>query len=136
MHLFVYLSADQIYKNPCKASSYSIMKKNVKILDTCGDFGEKNEVEVNEILDWANGVVILYDICNRSTYNTAVKAINLIKRRRRSCTLPISLIGNKKDLEVGRRVSLEEGSSLAAQSAANFIEVYYFYYITLCYTFI
>lgn len=105
------------------------MKKNVKILDTCGDFGEKNEVEVNEILDWANGVVILYDICNRSTYNTAVKAINLIKRRRRSCTLPISLIGNKKDLEVGRRVSLEEGSSLAAQSAANFTEVYYFYYI-------
>lgn len=115
------MNTDHIYKSSCKGSLS--IKKNVKILDTCGDFGDKNEVEINEILDWANGFVVVYDICNRSTYNMAIKAINLIKRRRRSCSLPISLIGNKTDLEVGRRVLLEEGSSLAAQSAANFNEV-------------
>lgn len=83
----------------------------------------QNEIEVNEILDWANGFVIIYDICNRFSFNTANKVINLIKRRRRSCTLPISLIGNKKDLEAGRRVSMEEGIELAGNSGATFVEL-------------
>lgn len=83
----------------------------------------QNEVEINEILDWANGFIVVYDIANHSSFNTAMKAINVIRQRRRSCSLPVTLVANKRDLQAGRKVSVCEASAFSDQASASFFEV-------------
>lgn len=84
---------------------------------------------MNEILEWANGYVIVYDICDRSSFNSAVETINTIrshyKESKYHCKVPIILIGNKCDLEVGRQVSQMEASLVAQRVKVDFFEVSY-----------
>lgn len=69
--------------------------------------------------------MVVYDISDRSTFNIAKNIIHEIRggKHQKSSTIPISIIGNKQDLENGRKVSFDEGQQLALKSFAKFFEV-------------
>lgn len=104
-------------------------------------FFPQNEVQSNEIVDWANGLVIVYDISDRNTFNIASTIVKGIRSstHAKSSVVPISIIGNKQDLENGRKVSFNEGHQLAYNHSAKFFEVsnqrlYFFPLLILCFT--
>ena len=82
---------------------------------------------MNEILEWANGFVIVYDICDRTSFNSSIETINIIRShyKETKCNMkpPIILIGNKCDLEIGRQVTQMEASLLAQRIKVDFFEV-------------
>lgn len=82
---------------------------------------------MNEILEWANGFAIVYDICDRSSFNSCVETINTIrthyKEMKSNIKPSIILIGNKSDLEAGRQVTQMEASLLAQRVKVDFFEV-------------
>lgn len=72
---------------------------------------------------WANGFVILYDLCDKSSFQVAQQYLELVNSMRGFVHSPILLLANKRDLEQGRKVSLMEGRNLAAKYGAHFFEV-------------
>ena len=68
------------------------------------------------ILKKADGILIVYDITNKLTFENAE---NWIKSARDEITknIPIYLVGNKSDLEEYRKVSIEEGGKLSGGSS-------------------
>ena len=54
------------------------------------------------------GVMLVYDICERSTFDNVTKWLKEV-RRHGNKNIVIMLIGNKCDLEPERQVSKEEG---------------------------
>lgn len=82
---------------------------------------------MSEILDWANGFVIVYDICDRASFSSSIEAINTIRshcKNSSGCSKsPIVLIGNKCDLQAGRQVTSMEASLVAERAKVDFFEV-------------
>lgn len=59
----------------------------------------------------------------RSSFNSIQKMIREIRKNRRSCSIPLILVGNKQDLELRRKVQPEEGKILADHFSAKFYEI-------------
>lgn len=121
------------------------MKGNIQLLDVTGDclkkvscsafkpglhqnpnvfpslIGQQKDDEISEILLWANGIIAVYSICDRCSYNQAYRLLNEIARI--SPQANVILVGNKQDLEAGRKVEFDEGKALAAKHSAQFYEV-------------
>ena len=86
---------------------------------------KQNEVQCNEIIDWANGLVVVYDISDRTTFNVASNIVREARnsKHHKASSIPISIIANKQDLENGRKVFFHEGHQLAHNFSAKFFEV-------------
>ena len=82
---------------------------------------------MSEILDWANGFVIVYDVCDRASFTSSIETINTIRahcKNSAGCSKsPIILIGNKCDLQAGRQVTSMEASLVAERAKVDFFEV-------------
>lgn len=72
-------------------------------------------------MSWADAFVIVYSICDRSSFYWAKMLIDLI--RRLPSYLPILVIANKRDLECHRTVDIAEGHHLALQHGCQYYEV-------------
>ena len=82
----------------------------VKISDTAGQ--ERFKSIASNYMKKANGVVLVYDITSRASFQGIDKWISEISGD--STTLkPMILIGNKADMETGRVISVQEGEDLA-----------------------
>ncbi|KAM4567575.1 ras-related and estrogen-regulated growth inhibitor-like protein [Fundulus diaphanus] len=74
-------------------------------------------------LQWADGMVLVYDICDRGSFEVTRQQLQLIRRSRKMSSVPIVIVGNKRDLQHHRRVSSEEGHLLALTERCGFFEV-------------
>ncbi|KAK2174395.1 hypothetical protein NP493_802g02017 [Ridgeia piscesae] len=75
-------------------------------------------------LKWAHGFVVVYCITSESSLDTARDYLETITQYQRITgkDIPISLVGNKTDLERYRTVSKMTGESLARQYECSFHE--------------
>ena len=87
--------------------------------DTAGQ--EKFNAISSNFIKNAEGILLMYDITNKNSFNKISSWMSNIKENQ-SENVPIILIGNKCDLEEKRQVSLEEGKKLAEEYNLNFME--------------
>ncbi|KAL8183995.1 UNVERIFIED_CONTAM: hypothetical protein K2H54_003302 [Gekko kuhli] len=84
--------------------------------------GCMNEKQVR----WADGFILVYSICDRTSFHFArqqLQQIQQLKRRRGAVKVPVILVGNKRDLQHRRAVSSEEGRLLALSTDSSFFEI-------------
>ena len=93
-------------------------KVNLRIFDTAGQERFKS-ISLNFIKN-ANGILLLYDITNESTFNSVNKWIESIKEAANE-KISIILVGNKSDLEEEREVKTKQG-----EDKAKFYEIPFF----------
>uniref|UniRef100_A0A7N6BDE7 small monomeric GTPase n=2 Tax=Anabas testudineus TaxID=64144 RepID=A0A7N6BDE7_ANATE len=72
-------------------------------------------------LQWADGVILVYSICDRGSFDSVRQQLQQIRRSRKS--VPVVIVGNKRDLQHHRGVSSEEGRLLALLERCGFFEV-------------
>lgn len=77
-------------------------------------------------VQWADGYVLVYSICDRASFNTVSRLIQFIKSTKDYLSTdktPIVIVGNKRDLHHRRTVLSEEGWMLALKTDCHFYEV-------------
>ncbi|XP_078283294.1 ras-related and estrogen-regulated growth inhibitor-like protein isoform X2 [Rhinoraja longicauda] len=77
-------------------------------------------------IQWADGFVLVYSICDRASFNIVRQQIQLIKSMKDypgTLRAPIVIVGNKRDLCHCRTVSSEEGRLLALATHCGFCEI-------------
>ncbi|XP_007566470.1 ras-related and estrogen-regulated growth inhibitor-like protein [Poecilia latipinna] len=77
-------------------------------------------------IQWADGFVLVYSICDRASFNAISRLVQKIKSTRDCFSrdkVPIVIVGNKKDLHHRRTVLSEEGRMLALSMDCLFCEV-------------
>uniref|UniRef100_H2LND3 small monomeric GTPase n=1 Tax=Oryzias latipes TaxID=8090 RepID=H2LND3_ORYLA len=72
---------------------------------------------------WADGFLLLYSITQRLTFTEVPRLKALIDKTKHSLIVPTVLVANKADLEVGRKVTTEEGGRLAKDLRCSFTEL-------------
>ena len=96
---------------------------SVKVLiwDTAGQ--EKFQNIAKQYYKGANGVLLIYDICNRKSFERVDFWLKELKEYNRIDELFVCLVGNKIDLEDKRVISNEEGEKYAKANNINYFEV-------------
>ncbi|TSK34765.1 Ras-related and estrogen-regulated growth inhibitor-like protein [Bagarius yarrelli] len=86
---------------------------------------ESSESVSEEQLRWADGIVLVYSICDRASFEVVQQQITLIQKlfSSLSFSVPMVVVGNKRDLHHRRVVSSEEGRLLALSADCGFFEV-------------
>ncbi|XP_013774487.1 ras-related and estrogen-regulated growth inhibitor-like [Limulus polyphemus] len=119
----------QRYIGEYRSNTDWLYKHNV----TCDETA--SEVEILDISRWsddclpidevqsADACVVIYSICDRESFNRAQDCLNIIHRLKAPQYIPVVLLGNKRDLELGRQVSFEDGNELSTQYGCDFSEV-------------
>uniref|UniRef100_A0A673JV81 small monomeric GTPase n=1 Tax=Sinocyclocheilus rhinocerous TaxID=307959 RepID=A0A673JV81_9TELE len=77
-------------------------------------------------VQWADGFVLVYSICDRASFNAVSRLIQMIKTNKDILgfeKMPIVIVGNKRDLHHRRTVLSEEGRLLALSADCQFYEV-------------
>ncbi|XP_062922613.1 ras-related and estrogen-regulated growth inhibitor-like protein [Mobula hypostoma] len=77
-------------------------------------------------IQWADGFVLVYSICDRASFNIVRQQIQFIKSMKAypgADRAPIVIVGNKRDLCHRRTVSSEEGRLLALATHCEFYEI-------------
>ena len=91
----------------------------IQIWDTAGM--ERYRSITNAYYKGAKGVIVLYDICRKKSFENVDKWIDDFKSKADDDAV-IILIGNKSDLDDKREVSKEEGESKAQMNKFAFME--------------
>jgi Ras-related protein Rab-1A len=104
-----------------KIKTVEIESKRIKmqIWDTAGQ--ERFRTITSTYYRGAQGVIIVYDICDREGFRNISNWVSEIKRHCVS-NVNIIVIGNKSDLEDKRVIRWEDGSELARSLDFKFIE--------------
>lgn len=92
----------------------------LQIWDTSGE--EKFKSIAKNFYRNANGVLLVYDICNRKSFDEVEEWISQIKDNADNDDIVLVLCGNKIDLENNRTVTKEEGQQLAKNNGISFFE--------------
>jgi small GTP-binding protein len=106
-----------------KTKYIKIGDSSVKVLiwDTAGQ--EKFQNIAKQYYKGANGVLLIYDISSRKSFERINFWLKELKENNRIDELFICLVGNKIDLEEKRVISKEEGENYAKENNISFIEV-------------
>lgn len=81
---------------------------------------------VEKKLQWADGYVLVYSICDRASFNTVGRLVHAIRSTKdypNGDKCPIVIVANKRDLQHRRTVLSEEGWLLALRTDCHFYEV-------------
>ena len=106
----------------CKAKIIEIENIKYKLLfyDTAGQ--ERFKSLAPNLIKKAHGIIIMYDITNKSSFDSIPEIIKNIKEEKGN-DFPMILIGNKKDLEQDREIKKEEGEDLASKNGIEYFEI-------------
>ena len=111
------------YKSKIITMPSSKKKIKLEIWDTAGQ--EKYMSMNKSLFQRVQGIILMYDITNRETFERLQIWMNLIKQMTNE--IPIILAGNKLDLEDnenhGRIVEYSEGENFAKENDIDFYEV-------------
>ena len=105
-----------------KVKNVTIKDKLYKLFfyDTTGQ--EKYKSIAFNIIKTAHGVILMYDITDKATFNSIPEWITSVKDTKGE-DFPLILCGNKIDLEEERKVYKEDGEDLADEYKINFFEI-------------
>ncbi|XP_065201842.1 ras-related and estrogen-regulated growth inhibitor-like [Planococcus citri] len=92
----------------------------VEIIDVSGE--TRDCILPEEQVQWSDGCIIVYSITDRDSFNYALDTLENLHKMRSSIQIPITLLGNKADLEHLRKVDVKEGRNIAAQYGCQFYE--------------
>jgi small GTP-binding protein len=92
----------------------------VYFYDTTGQEKYKS-ISLNMIKN-ANGIILMYDITKRKSFDSINEWIESVKNVKGS-NFPMILLGNKIDEEGDRKISKEEGEKLAKNFDIDFFEI-------------
>jgi len=108
--------------NICSKYLYSSNGEKTKIIfqDTSGQ--ERYHSLAFNIIRQVHGIILMYDITKKETFNTIRKWWNKILDYKDK-HFPVILVGNKCDLEDKRQVQKEEGENIAKELGIKFIEI-------------
>ncbi|KAF7643660.1 hypothetical protein LDENG_00235530 [Lucifuga dentata] len=102
---------------------------NLELYDPCSQACE-GESTLKDQIHWADGLIVVYDISDRSSFLTAKAVLHLIRELRpraaescRDVDSLVFLVGNKQDLCHVREVRREEAQRLAADLHCQFYEL-------------
>ena len=95
-------------------------KLKVQIWDTAGDERYKNIT--SSYCRGANGILLLYNITNRESFDSLNSWLTEIKKNANQ-NLSLILVGTNCDLEDKRKVTYKEGKDFARKNGIKFIEV-------------
>ena len=115
----VYLSTigmDCKYKDVILEEDKSI---RLQIWDTAGQ--DRFRSITKNLYKGAAGIMLIYDITNRNTFDNVKKCVNSIKEEVTSKVV-IILVGNKIDLDKKRQVQTDEGEQIAEEFDMPFFE--------------
>ena len=117
-----------VNENEISTNNYSKIISKIKIMNKTielifFDITGKERYRENSINQLKNslGLILVYSINNRKSFENCEKWLNEIKRNNIK-TIPIILIGNKCDLEKEREVNKEEGLNYANKNGFEFFE--------------
>ena len=96
------------------------IKYKLIFYDTAGQ--EKFKSVAPNLIKKAHGIIIMYDITNKSSFISIPDIIKNIKEEKGN-DFPMILIGNKIDLEPDREIKKEEGKDLASKNGIEFFEI-------------
>ena len=96
------------------------IKYKLIFYDTAGQ--EKFKSVAPNLIKKAHGIIIMYDITNKSSFNSIPEILKDIKEEKGN-DFPMILIGNKIDLEQDREIKKEEGKDLASKNGIEFFEI-------------
>lgn len=92
----------------------------VQIWDTAGQ--ERFEAITKQFYRRAQGVMLVFDICNKSSFEAMPRWLNYVKQFSTD-RVSVTLIGNKSDCHDKRQVSVVEAQQFADKNEINFYEV-------------
>ena len=106
-----------------KTKYIKVRDASVKVLiwDTAGQ--EKFRNIAKQYYKGANGVLLIYDVCNRKSFERIGFWLNELKENNKIDELYTILVGNKIDLPERRVISREEGEKYASDNNINYSEV-------------
>ncbi|XP_078539335.1 ras-related and estrogen-regulated growth inhibitor-like protein isoform X1 [Lissotriton helveticus] len=125
------MGADSVGKSE-SIYSQSVTVEGREVLFNIWDFPYSQEqtdescAEEEKRMQWADGFVVVYSICDRASFNMIRHKVQHIKATKEYLgleKLPIVIVGNKRDLHHRRTVSSEEGRLLALSMDCEFYEV-------------
>ncbi|KAF8791940.1 ras-related and estrogen-regulated growth inhibitor-like protein [Argiope bruennichi] len=110
-------STEFLYK---QSVNFDNVTTQVEILDTsqCED-----QCCLQDHIDWADAYVVVYSVCDRSTFEVARKLLEMVSHSKGARRAPAILLGNKRDLERGRQVAVDDGHETSLQFRCQFYEV-------------
>lgn len=76
-----------------------------------------------ETLQWADGLLLVYSITDRGSFNFVRKAKEALAVADPEAAMPLALVGNKADMVHLRQVSTDEGEILAKDFECWFSEI-------------
>jgi len=94
-------------------------KYKVLFYDTAGQ--EKYRSIAFNLMKGAEGIILMYDVTKRSTFESITEWVKSIKEAKGD-NFPVILIGNKCDLNEVREISKEEGENEAKKHGFLFFE--------------
>ncbi|XP_016086786.1 ras-related and estrogen-regulated growth inhibitor-like protein [Sinocyclocheilus grahami] len=91
----------------------------------CPQNGEESGYISDRQLQWADGYILVYSICDRASFNVVRQQVQCIRQAKQKLvsTAQTIIVGNKRDLQHRRTVSSEEGRLLALSADCGFFEV-------------
>ena len=98
----------------------NMVKAKLNIWDTCGD--EKFRAITRQYYSNAQGILLVYDITNRDSFDKIIDWINEIRNNAPNDAV-LYLVGNKIDLSNKRQISYQEGKNKADELGMLFREV-------------
>ncbi|XP_071534752.1 ras-related and estrogen-regulated growth inhibitor-like isoform X2 [Panulirus ornatus] len=72
---------------------------------------------------WGEGFVVVYSVDSSSSFHEARAILDALQRLKAPLYVPVILLANKRDLDPGRQVSVEDGQALSLQHGCQFYEV-------------
>ena len=105
----------------CKTIKFGQNYLKIFLWDTAGQ--EKFKTIVSNYFNGANGVLLCFDISNRRTFEKLNFWINELKEKLNIDELFMILIGNKKDKENERQISIEESKKFAKENNIPYFEI-------------
>lgn len=90
-----------------------------QILTYSISFQNEDDFPSSDILNWADGILLVYSITDRRSFAYIKKVRTLFG----DCDIPLYLVANKNDMVHLRQVSAEEGTILARDIECGFSEV-------------
>ena len=92
----------------------------IKLWDTAGQ--EKYKNVALQYIKNTHGIIFVYDITNRESFNQLSKWIKVANSKINLDEIPTTILGNKLDLNNERIINTEEGEQFAKNLSASFFE--------------